>query len=390
VNPRRLFAPAFAALLLIGATHAGTPRRPQEEPESRRSEILAPGIEHIEIRRGDFSAGRETNRWVINILTLDPRRARIVSALAMDEVVGAEMTSSIAGRHGALAAVNGGYFQTAGIVRGEPTGIYVLGDKVLSEPSRPRTELAITNAGGVAKLTIAQVDVEPAVVASNHESHPVNGINRARGEDELIVFTPEFHRTTLTSPGGIEISVRNGRVAAVAEDAGSQPIPADGYILSASGKARAWAVAYLRPDVRVALDEKLVSSPPLPFQAEAILGGGPHLLKDGRTLGAAEADTEGFSGPDFTFKRHPRTATGTRPDGTIILVTVDGRQPKISVGMTVEELAALMLELGCVDAINLDGGGSTTMVVRGRVVNSPSDAAGERPVSDALLVFERK
>ena len=392
VNPRRrlVLVPGIAALLLLGATDAGMPRRPQKRPESQRSEILAPGIEHIEIRRGDLSAGLETDRWVINILTLDPRRARIVSALAMDEVVGAETTSSIAGRHSALAAVNGGYFLTAGIVRGEPTGIYVLGDKILSEPSRPRTELAITNADGMARIAIAQVDIEAAVVADDKERYPINGINRARGEDELVVFTPEFHRTTLTPPGGIEITVRNGHVAAVAENAGSQPIPADGYVLSASGKAREWAVPHLRPDVRVALDEKLVSSPPLPFQSESILGGGPHLIKDGRPLGAGEANTEGFSGPDFTFKRHPRTAAGTRPDGTIVLVTVDGRQPNVSVGMTVDELAALMLELGCADAINLDGGGSTTMVVQGRVVNNPSDAAGERPVSDALLVFARK
>ena len=68
---------------------------------------------------------------------------------------------------------------------------------------------------------------------------------------------------------------------------------------------------------------------------------------------------------------------------------MDGRQPAKSVGMTIAELAALMLEFGCVEAINLDGGGSTTMVVEGKVVNTPSDAAGERPVSDALLVFLR-
>jgi exopolysaccharide biosynthesis protein len=58
--------------------------------------------------------------------------------------------------------------------------------------------------------------------------------------------------------------------------------------------------------------------------------------------------------------------------------------------MTIEELAVLMTGLGCVEAINLDGGGSTTMVINGRVVNNPSDATGERPISDALLVFPRK
>jgi exopolysaccharide biosynthesis protein len=78
-----------------------------------------------------------------------------------------------------------------------------------------------------------------------------------------------------------------------------------------------------------------------------------------------------------------------RADGRILLVAVDGRQPAKSVGMTIAELTALLLELGAVEAINMDGGGSTAMVVRGRVVNSPSDPAGERPVGDALLVFLR-
>jgi exopolysaccharide biosynthesis protein len=92
---------------------------------------------------------------------------------------------------------------------------------------------------------------------------------------------------------------------------------------------------------------------------------------------------------EFRNRRHPRTAAGLRGDGTLLLVTVDGRQPELSVGMTIDELASLMRELGADTALNLDGGGSTTMVVAGKLVNSPSDAGGERPVSDALLVFPR-
>jgi exopolysaccharide biosynthesis protein len=108
----------------------------------------------------------------------------------------------------------------------------------------------------------------------------------------------------------------------------------------------------------------------------------------GRSLALAAADAEQFKA-DFSRARHPRTAVGVRAEGSLVFVTVDGRQPKKSVGMTVDELAGLMLELGCVDAINLDGGGSTTMVVKGRVVNNSSDTTGERPVSDALLIFRR-
>ena len=76
-----------------------------------------------------------------------------------------------------------------------------------------------------------------------------------------------------------------------------------------------------------------------------------------------------------------------RADGRLILVTVDGRRPGWSAGVTLAEAARLMRSLGARDALNLDGGGSSAMTVRGRVVSRPSDAGGERPVSDALVVL---
>jgi exopolysaccharide biosynthesis protein len=70
-------------------------------------------------------------------------------------------------------------------------------------------------------------------------------------------------------------------------------------------------------------------------------------------------------------------------------VTVDGRQSE-SVGMSLAEFAELMISLGITEGLNLDGGGSTTMVIRGSIVNSPSDASGERPVANAVLLMERR
>jgi exopolysaccharide biosynthesis protein len=112
-----------------------------------------------------------------------------------------------------------------------------------------------------------------------------------------------------------------------------------------------------------------------------VIGGGPRLLTDGQFVGG-----EGFR-PSFADRRHPRTAIGRLADGRILLVVVGGRQPYHSLGMTLVELANLMRQLGAVDALNLDGGGSATLVVRGTVINLPSDEAGERPVSDVLLVM---
>jgi exopolysaccharide biosynthesis protein len=75
--------------------------------------------------------------------------------------------------------------------------------------------------------------------------------------------------------------------------------------------------------------------------------------------------------------------------GKLLLITVDGRQPGESIGMSLPMLAELLLKLGAVDAMNLDGGGSATMVIHNKVVNRPSDQTGERPVGDAILVFPK-
>jgi hypothetical protein len=85
--------------------------------------------------------------------------------------------------------------------------------------------------------------------------------------------------------------------------------------------------------------------------------------------------------------RHPRTGIGTTADGRLLLVTVDGRRRRHSVGMTLIEFAREFERLGATWALNLDGGGSSTMVVRGKVVNRPSDRSGERFVSSAILVL---
>jgi len=350
--------------------------------------MLAPGIEHEEILREAGGAGSAGERWIIHVLVLDPRRARLTVARAMDEVVGVEPTSSLAARAGALAAVNGGYFRTSGLYRGEPSGMLAFGERVLSEPSGPRAELAISNAGGRIQLAMGQIEVGISVFVDGGGARPVDGINRPRGKDELILFTPEFHRTTLTGPEGIEAIVREKSIVAVHDGAGSGAIPPDGWVLSAAGAAGRWGREHFRTGARVEIRMDTNSDPALPFVAEFTIGGGPRLVKSGRPLAEAEAAAEAFN-EDFIRKRHPRTAIGVRGDGRLVIVTVDGRQPGKSVGMTIRELSDLMSGLGCVDAINLDGGGSTTMAVRGKAVNHPSDPAGERPVSDALLVFRR-
>ena len=120
-----------------------------------------------------------------------------------------------------------------------------------------------------------------------------------------------------------------------------------------------------------------------PDGVSQVVGGFPQLLAEGRRVG----DLLVSENPSFAAARHPRTAVGFDPStGHLWIVGVDGRQPGYSDGMTLPELASLMEALGVTDAVNLDGGGSTVMVLRGVAVSRPSDAEGERPVVNALLV----
>lgn len=120
-----------------------------------------------------------------------------------------------------------------------------------------------------------------------------------------------------------------------------------------------------------------------------VMTAGPMLLQGGKMIPQRDDRT-------FVTKRHNRTALGIRPDGTTLLVVADGRFRHQAEGFTLPELERIMLWLGCTDAINLDGGGSTTMYVNGKphdgIVNYPSDNhrhdhEGQRPVSNAIILL---
>src|SRR2546427_12695451 len=138
-----------------------------------------------------------------------------------------------------------------------------------------------------------------------------------------------------------------------------------------TGRTTIWVTLRFSPESHDPRWERVVDA----------VGGGPGLWANGRPAGS-----EGLP-PLLVEHRHPRTAIGVLGDGRILLIVVDGRQPPHSLGMTIAELAMELQRLGAVEAMNLDGGGSSTMVVAGRIVNMPSDEAGERPVASALVVL---
>ena len=288
--------------------------------------------------------------------------------------------SELARRAGALAAINGNFFSASG----DPLGCLVIEGEVVSEPDPQRTCAGIT-AGGALIFDLVQGEL---AVAAADGTRPISGVNRERRADELILYRPLFDESTRTNAFGAEAVVINGVVSAVGDLRGNTPIPRDGLVLSGHGRARQWILQTLRPGVAVTIPTRFVpaSGDVRWDQIRHAVGGGPRLLSGGQFAATQFTGLEGFAGA-FTDRRHPRTALGVLSDGRVVLLVADGRRPSHSLGMTLLELAAELRRLGAIEAMNLDGGGSSVLVAGGRVVTVPSEETGERPVADALVVL---
>ena len=352
------------------------------QPASLSWTTVAPGVEHAQFRREAPGEGF----WNINVLRVDLTEARLDVIRARDTAIGLETVTSMAARTGAIAAVNGGYFRTSGDFLGDSTGTLQIDGVLWSEPDRGRSSVGIVRDRRTSRLIFGHVAWQASIEAGR-EKRTIEGLNRARGPDDLVVFTPEFGPATITDDSGIEVVVRKDRVVAIHDDAGSTPIPLDGFIVSARGDARDWVRRTLRKSTRVRV--RTVLQPADPFRsnpwaaAEDILGAGPRLVTAGRV---DVTDVREKMIATFAPEPHPRTAIAALADGRALLLVADGRRPPERVGLALDDLARLLIELGAVDAINLDGGGSTAMVVKGKLMNFPTDPLGERPVSDAIVV----
>src|SRR5215203_31023 len=360
------------------------------------------GIEYAELTR-------EIDKTPVrmNLLRLDLTKVRLDVVHAMDAAIGVEKTSSIAARHGAFAAINAGFFRLdTSIFAGDAAGVLMIDGKLLSESHNNRVSIGIINGKDKTEVNFAHLEIEYLALIGK-QPLDINGVNRERKNDELILYTPEFNRTTLTNKTGTEVIVINGKITAIMKT-GSNFIPVNGFVLSATGKAEELLIKDSKIGSKVSLsliqpvsmldDEKeqkeeqerrkpLANVNEETFKKiEDITNGVPQLIKGGKIEITWEQEKTNKA---FVETRHPRTAVAKLKDGKFLMVTVDGRSES-SGGIGLEDLAKLLLEFGAVDAMNLDGGGSTTMFLDGKVVNHPSDKEGERKVSDAILVFPRK
>ncbi|WP_194895195.1 phosphodiester glycosidase family protein [Catenulispora pinisilvae] len=327
-------------------------------------------------------------------------------------------TSSVAAQLGSLVGVNGGFFVTSNAdgVQGTQSGLGAYDGQVQSLSSGDRAALVVKNDGKggyqIANLT------STATVRSGAATFAVEGVNRVPGTvrdcgrpdatptthpeqdvdcyetNDLVQFTPEFAAPLPTGTGTQAVLDAAGKVLSVGARGGA--VPAGGTVLQGIGTAAAWLDAHAVVGHRLTVDQRIVDSATGRTvhlgPNDSIVSAAPRLLRDGRI--DIDAADEGVVDPrDLSFNyqwanaRQPRTIAGVDARGDLILVTVDGRLTAGSEGFTLYEEAEFMRSLGAVQALNLDGGGSTAMAVDGRLVNNTSDATGERPVGDTIQVL---
>jgi exopolysaccharide biosynthesis protein len=134
-------AVALGATLLVATVFVAA-----QEKVATPWRAVAAGIEHAQLTRETDASGK-TGPWIINILRIDPSRARLEIVHALDNAVGLETVSSIAARHRAIAAINGGYFRMTGTFGGDSTGTLQIDGKILSEPDRGRAAVGLLRTG---------------------------------------------------------------------------------------------------------------------------------------------------------------------------------------------------------------------------------------------------
>jgi hypothetical protein len=358
---------------------------------------VAPGV----VRDWGTVSAEAKGKQTVNVVHVDPSTSGIGfrTSLAHERVTARQRTTAQAWAYSAegrrvVTAINGATFGSWPMGHVAARGLNVRDREVLTvgtvQAGRgPIIGFAVDSHG---RPRIGTPSFAIEVMQPDRSTGIVNRINQGRLVDEAVLFTPRFDNRTWTDDngdeyviGGVDLPLRptgtyEGTVSQVRRGLGNTPIGAGQLVLSATGAAAAQFGALAVGD-RVSI--RLAIAAGWEDTVHAV-GGRDILVRNGQI--DLEPDR-----PNQLTATHPRSAIGITPAGHVLLVTVDGRSSD-SGGLTTTELAELMIERGAVTAMNLDGGGSTTLAVRRpgdvevSIVNTPSDGT-ERTVATTLQLI---
>ena len=323
------------------------------------------GVHHIKMIR--YYNNRPVRINIVELSTGVNGNLSVIPAIASDTLASKSKISTIAKRENAIAAINGGYFKPQ---TGVPLGTLMINKKVYTGPIYDRVAMGIFDDGyGMARVQLR------AIVDTNIGGFKIDNVNQPRMlSTHTIVYTRDWGQITPPSPKyGTQLVISKGKLVGVT----SQPteIPQDGFVIIGPAKT-------LEPFSKAKKFSLNLKINPEWKGVNHIVSGGPYLIKNGDIYVDMTAQKLSAIGG-----RNPRTAIGYTRDNNLIMLTADGREGA-SIGLTLMELASLMKEFGCVNAMNLDGGGSTVMYVNGQIVNRPV-VQGGIPLSHTLTVTKK-
>jgi hypothetical protein len=377
---RRILVAATLATSLAVAGLGGGPDGTEANAEGRYSKsrrVINSGLTLIRMYDNKLHAR-------IKILRVDPTTfVTLDVALSNNTLPMRETTTSMVSRHGAIAGINASF----GNSWGRPLGVFAEDGTLKASPYVPGGTLALARGSdgahiGHPRLTIKAKNLNTGAKwrirdwnDPNENRDRVAGFTSAGGD----VVDPEGNSCAmrLVAKGALRWNADHTELARRYKVA--KQICADAPL--ALGKGIVLGARRGSPGAAIVQGNNADQYVRLSWSvgwAKSIdaVGGSPVLISDGNLIDQCEG---------YVCKRHPRTGVGRLPNGKVLLVTVDGRQSD-SYGMTVLQFARFFKHMGATSAINLDGGGSSTMVLRGNVINSPSDPSGQREVSSAIIV----
>lgn len=408
-----------AGLFLFSAKDKSVPEAPEaRSPIESAEQAKTPlpdqpwvnPVKYIHISETIDGLKQEINILEIN---MDASGVKILPVLSHDLIYGFELLSEMADRKNAYAAVNGGFFRDYGL----PSGMVVIDGELISLSTGQYPVFVIENGKAEfreinSSLTVEftrnalQEELETAdyeaagnttsdtvtvdnAVGNSTAGHiatrentvgivEVDNINFPAKGKQTIVYTPAYGRSNRAEVGNITARVENGVVVRIADYSREADIPKNGMLISFFDTKK---YAGIELPVKVGDLVSLVHKPDMTGDVMAYECGS-WLVRDGV---AVVKDKDAWVG--VLTNRDPRTAVGIKKDGTVLLITVDGRQAGYSAGFTGKELAEYLIKCGATDAAMLDGGASTQMLLEGKLVSRPSHKGEERPLAGGILVL---
>ena len=382
-------------LAAVAIATAAVPCKGQDW-DSATTRVVAPGVTH---KRLVVNSGP----WRINVLevNLDQPGVIVRGVRANDSSMSRETVSSMVARYRgpgrAIAGINADFFN---VRTGESENNVVIEGKIskgITVTDSPHETfdnvhyqfgVDYENRPMMERFTTASSLHVPGRAPIRLE-----GINSWPDSNTIVLYTRDYGTATPPDTSGrrptlvpLRLLSQQGPtmvfvVAGNAAEGGVLPLEGGG-VLAASGNMRETLRSIGRRGGQVRVVSRIA---PAKSKLRTVVGGWPAVVMNGRSIARYAGILEGTF-PRFEG-RNPRSAVGFSKDSsTLYLLTVDGRRAT-DAGMTLVELAQTMLRIGVHNGMNFDGGGSTAMIIEGRVVNRPSDQTGERAVGSGLLVI---